>query len=703
MRSRFTTMDLVDLWQHRKMRVALAGILMIPLVYCYLYLWAFFDPYSDMDQLPVAVVNEDQGAVLDGKHFNAGNDLVEELKKHPDIKWEFVSRGEMEDGFKQNRYYLAVIIPKNFSREAASVVGDHPAPGQIEYLANEGYNFISSQIGKQMIGKLESKMENSLTRVYAQGIFDKMGQSAKDLAKASSGGEKLADSTQKAADASGQLETGTVLIQNGVNRLASATGQIGSGAGQLADGIRRSHDGAARLKGGADQLRDGLDQMHQGVAEGQKKVDKLKEGADQVRDGLGRLNDGFEHKLQLGAQKVKDGSAELAAASGEARDSYNDLLKRHPTLAADPEALKLKIMLDKIAEGNGELANGSNRLNGGIDQAGEAVDQLHDGQTQVADGVGQLQSAMKEQADGTARLSQGAHQLADKLSLLEKGQSALADGADRLQSGARQLAAAPGKLSDGLSRLHQGSKELKDGLFQIEYGQQVLADKLGDGADRTNKQLADSDQKAKLISDPVNVKDESVYGVPNYATGFTPYFVSLSLWVGGMILFTVMDLNRAVLGETRPLSPLTALLIGLAQAMILLTALTEGLGIQAVKPGWLFLFTGVVALTFVAINHLLIGVLGDAGRFLSIVMLMLQLTSSAGTYPVELLPAFFRDLHPFLPMTYSIEGLRAAISTGNTDTLVQNTGILLGFMAISLLLRWGVDLLRQRRSVRGVA
>lgn len=674
---RETTLALNDMiWKERKLIVVILGIMCIPLLYSGIYLTAFFDPYEQMENLSVAVVNEDEGAKSDGEEVNVGKELVDGLKDDDKFGWEFVDRAEMKKGLEKGEYHLAVVIPKDFSKHAISLKDPKPLKGKIEYHANEGVNYLSSQIGNRMIQGLEDSVKEKLIHAYAVTFFDKMDESADKLDEAAEGASELAGGTKKAEGATGELVDGAFQLSSGVNRLDQAIGQLSAGVKKLVAGLHTATTGA-------NQLSDGADELESGIAKGMKDLPRLKDGATQIRDGIGQFKNIIHNpKLERGASVISGIARKLKGNSDEADQLYTKIVNKHPELADDPEMAQLKKTLDKTRSDHESLLDRAARLEQDLKQAQNSVDKMYDGQTQVVNGIGALQNGMKELHSGVSLLS-------TKLGELEDGLNQLEAGGQKLEQGMGQLAEAPKRLSDGLAKLSAGMKQLGEGLHKISDGQHTLADKLAEGVNAAREALEGKDQKADQMADPVKVDDHNLHPVPNYATGFAPYFISLSLWVGAMILFTVLDAKRPMLNDERPFSGLSTLLMGTLQALLLILVLIYFVGIEPVNEGWLYLFAILTGIVFTAINHFLVAAFKDVGRFIAILILMFQLTSSSGTYTVDLLPSFFQAVSPFLPMTYSIQGLRAAISTGDTAVILANAKILLGIGAGAWLLRMG--------------
>lgn len=547
--------ELRSLLAHRTIRVGLLGVIVIPLVYSYIYLVAFFDPYARLENLPFAIVNEDQGATLQNEKIELGKDLVDRLHQERNIKWKVVTMEQMQRGFRDGTFYFGLEIPKNFSEQISSLTTATPTRAQIRYYSNESANYISGRLGESIVSRLESSVEKNITLTYLEKIFSKVVSSTGELQKAADGAKKLAEATKKAE----------------------------SGAKKIADGTKQLADGSKRLQQGTSKLHSNVLQV----------TEKIRNATEQIN---------IKQILQL--------LTEVEEINQRVQE-----LEPHPHLTL-----------------------------------------------QVAE---KLQKAR---------------------SLLEKGDQLL-QTPKNLSTGMKQLDDGAKKLVDGIEQLQLGANQLVVGLGQIRQGQTQLSMSLEKGVQQAQASLTNLPIKENIISNPIRVNTERIHPVPNYATGFAPYFISLSLWVGSMILYTVLDLYGVpTLLERDTISLPTSYLVGALQAIISLSVLTTGLGITPQSTTLLFGFTILISWTFMTINQMLTLTLQNVGRFLSIILLMLQLTSSAGTYPIELVPRFFQAISPFLPMTYAVNGLRNIISSGNFNLVYWDFGILLLFLIGSAIL-----------------
>lgn len=674
--------DLHLLWQQKSMRLSLFGVLIIPLVYSFIYLWAFYDPYENVKYLPVAFVNEDQGAIHDGEKINIGNELVKELETNNKVKWEFVTRAQMDQGFRDGKYFLGIVVPSDFSQRVMTVDSKQPLSSQLEYYYDEGSNYLTGKIGASMIRSLEQEIDQKLTREFVVQIFDNIEKSTKDLEKAVDGSRKLSKYTGEAEKGSRKIYNGSARLQDGAEKLYQGNQALVNGIGDLRNGLLQLQDAIQQLAAGANQIDTQLQPKIQQILTIQSKVHEINNRIQQISKEPNSSLDGYLSKLQ-------DARARLNVAKQKKKEeerALQQLLQKHPELKDDPAVKQLResIQQSSLEQTNAEknLEELKNKWNDLV----QTVQHIKNWRQTIADTSQQITNAVDEQVAQLVKLGEGVHKLSTGLNLVEQNMHKLVAGVDKLYAGNNKLVQNYPKLINGIGELKEGAGELQNGLSKIQDGQNELANKLSEGVDKTKDSLQGKENKEDIISDPVHVREHNKHKISNYASGFAPYFISLSLWVGGMILFTILDLFHFSDRLNRPVSFLTIALIGFLQAIICTFALTEGLGIDVQLNTWLYPFPMLMSLCFLLINQLLVVYLKNVGRFLAIVILMFQLASSGGTYPTQLLPDLFQEIAPYLPMTYTVHGLRAILSNGDINGLLFDVKVLLFIVVICYLL-----------------
>lgn len=269
--------------------VVMLAVMCVPLLYAGMFLYSFWDAFGETGKLPVAVVNQDQGAEIAGKTLNAGSDLVKKLKKNKEFKWQFVSEKEAQSGFKNNRYFMIVSIPSSFSKNATTLADGNVKPAHLIYRLNADYNFIASRMADAGVKELKSRVSNEITKTYAESMYQQLDKLTSGLNKASKGSNKLAKGSKKELAGLNQLKDGFKALTSGTSKLKTGAGQLAGGAAQLNSGASALNTGVKQYTGavssqivpGSSQLTNGLNQLNSGI-KGQNLVGQV----NQLNSGM---------------------------------------------------------------------------------------------------------------------------------------------------------------------------------------------------------------------------------------------------------------------------------------------------------------------------------------------------------------------------------------------------------------------------------
>ncbi|MGW3242508.1 YhgE/Pip family protein [Streptomyces sp. NPDC001070] len=700
---RLAALELRKFGRGRLPRAAMVSLLLLPLLYGALYLWSFWDPYGRLDKIPVALVNADKGAIVNGERLAAGESIVGGLRDSDTFDWHETSAAEAAEGVEDGTYYLSLTIPSDFSARVASSSGRRPQTGALQVRTNDANNYIVGQISRTVFSEVRSAASTNASRGFYDKIFvafsDLHGETVKaadgadDVTKgagtARTGSKKLGDGISTAEDGARQLAGGLHTAKKGSHSLASGLGALDSGAGQVAAGTQALAD---KVNSASDELTF----VKKHIKEINAVARVVARGSQAAQGGLGDLP-------RQAAKAAKDARA---AAAG-IHDTYAE---QCPLGGVTPECRAVK----KAADTADEVADVAARLDTYVRQHTATLNELrgdlgtlHSAAVKLSDPA--LATKLQNAVDGVNRLNDGAHKVA-------RGLGTASAGAGTLDSGLGDLASGADTLAGGMYRLSDGSNQLTTGLTRLTDGSGQLADGLHDGASRIpdydRKERAD---RTEVMADPVRLAARSLHKAPNYGTGFAPYFIPLSLWVGAMVAYMLLQpLSRRAMAAGAPAwriavaGWLPVLAIGIAQTLALMAVLHWAIGLQMARAAGTIGFLILVTACFAAIVQWLNARFGPAGRVLVLALLMLQLTSAGGTYPVQTSPDFFNAIHPFLPMTYVVEGLRHLITGGGLWPVWRAVLVLLAFTAGALALTavsarrkqvWTVDRLHPELSL----
>ncbi|MFD8548398.1 YhgE/Pip family protein [Streptomyces sp. NPDC059649] len=643
-------------------RIGLVTLMLIPLLYGALYLCSFWDPYARLDKIPVALVNDDRGATAAGKKIAAGDELAKNVKDSKTFDWEEVSAEDAAKGVEDGTYYLSLTVPADFSKRIASSSGDDPRTGALQVRTNDANNYVVGSISKTVFSEIRAKTSATSTR----GMLDKIFVSFSDLH----------DKTAEAADGAGKVDDGVGTAKEKTGELADGLGKLDKGSGQVSKGAAEAAAKARQLSRGAGQVADGTQQLAdkvQGLA--RKDLPYLREHGKEIGERAQLVAD-LTQDLDDDLGKLPGDSARAATQARKNADDAADLYRQRcgGLVDTDPDCTKLK----GIAQGTALAADAAEKVNDTVAHADfgqlrRKLRALHRVAVEVA-----------EQAPGIAGRADTA---ISKINQLNAGAHQVSRGAGQFADGLVTLADGAGKVHSGLGTAKDGAEKLTGGLFKLKDGTNELADGLHSGVGKIpDYDKKDRDARTEVMADPVALAAKSLHKAPNYGTGLAPYFIPLSLWVGAMVAFMLLPpLGKRALAAGAPGwrialgSWLPAFAIGVVQVLALMAVLHWGLGLEMARSAATIGFLVLATAAFTAIIQLLSAFFGPAGRVLTLVVLMLQLTSAGGTYPVQTSPGFFAALHPFLPMSYVVDGLRRLITGGDLAVVWQGSAVLAAF------------------------
>ncbi|MFF3752093.1 YhgE/Pip family protein [Streptomyces sp. NPDC002018] len=691
---RLAALELKRFGRGRLPRAALVAITLLPLLYGALYLWSFWDPYGRLDRIPVALVNDDRGVSAAGRKIAAGDEITRGLLDSEVFAWHEVSAAEARRGVEDGSYYLSLTMPADLSERIASGSGATPATGALQVRTNDANNYIVGQISRTVFSEVRTAASTDAARSFLDRIFISFSD--------------IHDATEKAAE--------------GADRLKGGIGKAKKGSQDLADGLRTAKDGSGELSGGLRKLDKGAGDLETGtrqVADGtQSLADKVNGVAGQVRPYLkdnGRTIAESARLIADSSQAVRDNldalvKAAPAAATGArgASDELNTLYRARCEDAPEPDPDACP-PLERATTAAADAADVAEDVN--------ALVENDDGDLEALDGrLATLQRQATALARHAPHLDEDLEAVVTKINALNTGARKAAEGADRLHTGLTGAERGSATLDSGIGRLGTGADTLDGGLFTLAGGSAELAGGLADGVGRIpDYDKDDRDRRTEVMADPVQLASRSLHTAPNYGTGFAPYFIPLSLWVGAMVAYMLIQpLNRRALAIGAPAwrialagwLPVAA--IGLFQVAALISVLHWAIGLEMAHSAGTVGFLALVTCCFTAIVQWLNARFGPAGRILVLALLMLQLTSAGGTYPVQTSPGFFAAVHPYLPMSHVVEALRRLITGGGLGPVWQACAVLAAFTAGALALTalsarrkqvWTLDRLRPELSL----
>ena len=792
--------------------IVMIGISLIPALYNIIFLSSMWDPYGQLSDLPVAVVNNDKEASYNGNTMTIGKDMVSNLKENKTLDFHFVDEEEGKKGLENGDYYMVVTLPSDLSEKAASILTDHPEQMQIDYQTSSGHSFIASKMSDSAMTQLKQNVSTNVTETYTKALFNKMIDLKDGMSQAASGSEKLTDGANQLvagsqtlttnlhslADSSLTFSNGTEQFTKGLSSYVSGVEQLHLGLGNFNSGLVTYTGAVSQLSSQSATLQMGVEQLSEGIQQLSSKLDASsgqKDQINQLSSGLNQLNQviqnidvgdtkqldsvlssivSLSNQMLVSAQSEKATtlaniqstaayqsltSEQQAEISASVSQNSTDSIQSAQSIIALVQGLQGRLenlqnqssnllilqnkanqvlpiastsltglssglteiqgaVTSKLVPASQSIASGVNAYTAGVDKVSQGASQLSEKNSTLTGslnqlvsgsntltqksysltaGIGQLVEKTPELVSGIEKLSTGSNQLnqnsqeliagVDKLQL---GSGQLADKSSQLLSGASQLENGANKLADGAGKLAEGGTKLTSGLEGLQTGLASLGQGLSNASDQLKSTSTES-KNAEILSNPLSLSKTDNDQVPVNGVAMAPYMISVALFVVAIstnMIFAKLPSGRhpesrwAWLKSRAEINGIIAILAG-----ILVYGGVHLIGLTANHEMRTFILIILTSLVFMSMVTALTTWNSRIGAFFSLILLLLQLASSAGTYPLALTNDFFRAINPWLPMSYSVSGLRQTISmTGNIHHQVI-------FLAVILALFIGLGML----------
>ncbi|MHA6802083.1 YhgE/Pip family protein [Salinifilum ghardaiensis] len=608
-------------------------LVLVPLLYGALYLWSNWDPYGRLDRIPVAVVNDDRPVEYRGQVIDAGNQFVEQLKISDTFDWHFVDGDRAQRGLRDGTYYFTISVPRDFSAKLATAGEPDPQRAQLHITKNDANGYIAGIMADTVRSELQNQVNAAAHTSYARALYGEL--------------DRIRDRLNTASEATRGLVDGTNLAEQGTSNLSEGLGDIVDGTGRLSDGVSTLARASRQLDQQMTELTDAA------AGELPRAVDAMARTTDTAASGM---------------SAVKQATGTVRPRAQQSADALERLGQRHPELREDSA---YTAALDRAREAAAAAARADERAAQGLRAARGANERA----VAMQNGMDQLQAKVRSVRAPVDTMTTGTSQLAG-------GMPGIVSGLQTLQSQGRTLHTGAQQMSESAQRLHELVTDSLDRIPPTDPSQVARA--------------------ADVLGSPTTIEERNLNPAHVYGRGLAPFFFGIALWVFGLFAYLVLQpFNaRALAGRASVLSLalggfLPAGALGVLGGMVLYTAVDFGLGLNPVHAGWTIGLVSLAALAFVAIDHFLRTAFGAVGKLLSLVLLILQLTASGGLYPMETTPAPFQAIHPYLPMTYLVDGLRVTISGGLTEHLVRDL-VVLGCVLVVFLGLTTLTVLRRR-------
>ncbi len=679
--------DIKEVFRKTNTWIIIVGLIFLPSMYAWPNILSSWDPYGHTNNIKVAVTSEDDGATVDGKELNLGKSLVEGLKNNKNLDWQFVSnKQQAEDGVRIGDYYASIVVPKNFSQDMTSVSRTEPKRATIEYTVNEKINAISPKITNSGASAIANNISKNFVETANGIIFEKLHEvgikfeeNLPSIEKAKEEIFKLNDnfSTYEStlSELIGKVEYGYNILNNvqntlpEIDRVATNSIMIADKAGITINNIQGFNERLLPIINNHLNVVEEVSKEANVIAkELQQKPDKTEEIKARQKALDNRLQASTE-RLQL----VKNIFEYFNKLSSERL--FNNQLERVTTLSNDITTIKevnnniynKMDHYDEIADTvKEEFVNKSARVN---EVSSNMNSKLN---VEVAPLISQVLSKAEVNIDKVSGIISGAQ---GELPAVERK---LSETEVKISNAYGKLLSLQAQMPSAKSKIQKLTDEIKKADSEIDKNQLF------------NLLKVDYKQQAEFFANPVKLQENKLYHIENYGSAMTPFYTVLSIWVGSLLMSSL--LTTKVEDEEKKYKPyqkyfgrgLLFVIISLFQTLIITLGDMYVLGTQATSPYRFVLYALLISLLFSSIIYTIVCILGNVGKAVCIVLLVLQLGSSGGTFPIQMTSEFFQALYPKVPFTYSIGLLREAVGGVYIPAVERDIKVLFIYLIIVL-------------------
>lgn len=670
------------------------GVCAIPSLYAWYNIRANWDPYANTAGIKIAVANEDEGTSNEYVgELRAGDEVVAGLQKNDQLGWTFVDAAEAREGVERGDYYAAVIIPADFSRDLTSMLTGSFTQPKLSYYVNEKKNAIAPKVTDTGVDAIQDQVNAAFVSTVSETVVSRL--------------QGAAGAVEHEGD---QAESG---LAAGVGRARASLAEVRSALAGMQGTIAQTKEAIGAADETLGALKDQLPPLSQALTDGDALLSRARESARTFSGSL--------------ADALSQGGVALGKASGEANAAVSKVTGAVAGAgsAVDAHLSRTQGMID-------DLDTLITRIQGSAVAGAPAVRDLIGELTRTRDEMQGIHDAAATQSADIAAASRAIAEASNSLDAAVSGgltsigtaREAIEGGAlPRLSSGLDAFSAVSGDLSGALASLEPVIEQARGTLSQLSSTLDQAADALA-GTDRSLETVdgalartatdlsalrssaaradlerlleANGGDIASFMAAPVELTTEVVYPVATYGSGVAPFYTNLALWVGGFVLIAIIKLE--VDREGVPAFTATEgyfgrwllfVALGAVQAVIVCVG-DLVIGVQCEEPV-LFVLAGIwISFVYVNIIYALSIAFKHIGKALGVILVIVQIPGSSGMYPIEMMPGFFRAIHPLLPFTYGINALRETIGGLYGLAYLADLGALAAFLAAALLVGVGI-------------
>lgn len=676
--------DLKEIFTNYALLVVIAGLAILPSLYAWFNIKASWDPYGSTGNISVAVVNNDLGGTVFDKDINIGNELVDKLKNNKNLGWKFVDDKAALEGVKKGTYYAYIEIPKNFSTDLTSLVGSDVKKGTIVYTVNEKINAIAPKITDKGASTIQLEVNQTVVKTVSETILEVFNEIGIEIENQIPKLSNIESSLIEVQSKFGNINKTVDLAYDATSKIGDIVKQVQGDIPDIKTILYNSKNLSSDVKTFLEDTKGSMNQIAPVIKTDLGLLaDVSSSASNSMQNLIDALNKGYDNAPAL-VDSLSKKLSSLSSTSQTLTDFIKKLDKFAPGHPLKDVIDQLESINNKINTAIGDLEIVKNQIANGEKPSLNNLNKI----LAITNDVNSIANNILNNFDSKILnpinniFDQSFIVANDVIDVFEKAESKLPQIEDILNTSL----AFSGSAQDSIEFIKEKMplaesmiNDLVDAITKINNNQDL----------KEIVSLLKSDilTRSEFLKEPVELVTEKLYPIANYGAGMTPFYTVLSLWVGILLLVSLLSTESH--GEFKPHQVyfgrgFTFLTLSIIQSLIVSIGDILLLGVEVANPLLFVLLSVFIGCVFTFIVYSLVSVFGNVGKAISVILLVIQVAGSGGTFPIEVTPPFFQNVNPLLPFTYAISALRETVGGIYIDNLSRDITVLLVFLALSV-------------------
>lgn len=678
--------------------VVIIGISVVPCLYAWFNIAASWDPYSNTGNLKVAVASADEGyeGSLIPIEINIGDKVLSALRENTQMEWVFTTEEKATSGVKSGKYYAAIVIPKDFSNKMMSVFSEKVEKPEITYYSNAKENAIAPKVTDKGAGAVQRQVNEVFIETVSDTTLTVL-QAVSNMTQAS-GAETIVDNlntnlNQIAGDltaSAGLLESFSDMTGS-AQKLLNSTTEFLQTVQQQTKESRQTFQETSKTFSGLD---DSMDAAADSVGTALKSAENVYDQMDQVISGAFSDESADAQQIASTLDTLAGQVGNVVTAYTSVRDSVAAVADKYPETSplVDAIVVRMDTSIQQQKNLQSKLQDSAKGLRDATTDLGTARSELKNLAAKNRENMSGVSASYKSSVQKSlnqlsASLTSSKQEISSLLSQLDQSANGIYKLTDTADSDLSEIQKV---LGDSGELLAEASDRIADTTAKLDE-----METSGDFSELEALISGDKSAISTFLAAPVSLDTHKIYEIANYGSSMAPFYSVLSIWIGGIVLVAMLKVNVSE-NCTKGLKNvklhqiyfgrfITFMIVGLFQSTLIALGDLLYLGIQCEHPFLFLLGCWFSSLVFVNIIYTLTVSLGDIGKAVSVILLVVQVAGTGGTFPIEVAPSFFRAVYPLLPFTHSMAALRETVGGMYGMNYWIDLGKLAIFLGISLI------------------